>query len=303
MNARRMARVLSHLLALVVLVVSGAYLLIYLYRWEWNRALVAGVFFVATEIVLAASTILARLRELERRLDDDRSRGLPAAAVTRGGDTSRFPWLESSDRLGVFIPVLLGVGVILSALAYLVERLASWTAPPTGSQDTARVRARLGSVGGALTGATPGSLRPDAWDLRDPGASMVRVGSLASAAVVLLVTALLVTAAVNVLADATMNRPDPELDGRVSRIDLDVDQKGKREPAAAVAEALWVSCRGTLPGEEGTATITPLGPDRARITLDVALGTNGERRFTGCLQDGTLDLVRAEVVAFENVPA
>jgi hypothetical protein len=117
----------------------------------------------------------------------------------------------------------------------------------------------------------------------------------------MLVAALLVTAAVNVLADATMNRPDPELSGRISRIDLEVEQKGTVDPPVDVAEALWVSCRGTLPAEAGTATITPLGPDGARITLDVALGTNGERRFTGCLQDGTLDLVRAEVVGFENV--
>jgi hypothetical protein len=100
-----------------------------------------------------------------------------------------------------------------------------------------------------------------------------------------------------------MNRPDPDLAGRVSRLEIDVDQKGAIDPVDDVAEALWVSCRGTLPDEAERATITPLGADGARITLDVALGTNGERRFTGCLEDGTLDLVRAEVVRFENVPA
>ena len=68
----------QRLLAGIVLVLSGAYMMIYLYRWEWNRAIISGVFFVAAEVALATSMILRRLR---------RARG-PRAA-TGGAVTAR----------------------------------------------------------------------------------------------------------------------------------------------------------------------------------------------------------------------
>jgi hypothetical protein len=45
---------LGRLLSAVVLLASGAYVFIYLVRWEWNRALIAGLFFQAVEMVLVA---------------------------------------------------------------------------------------------------------------------------------------------------------------------------------------------------------------------------------------------------------
>ena len=51
------ARVLGRVLVVVVLVASGAYFLVYLYRWQWNRALVSGLFFVAAEIAVVASVV------------------------------------------------------------------------------------------------------------------------------------------------------------------------------------------------------------------------------------------------------
>jgi len=154
MNAGRIARLLWHLLALVVLVVSGAYLLIYLHRWEWNRALVSGLFLVAAEVVL--------------------------------------------------------VGVVLSAIAYLVERLAAATAPVIGDEGSARRLAALEPLRGGLvpstrTGGVPGGRE---WDLVTPGPRLVHVGSALTGAVVLLVSALLATSLVSVLWDVAVNRPD-----------------------------------------------------------------------------------------------
>ena len=68
MTAERLVRLVGRLLGLVVLIVSGAYLLIYLYRWEWNRALVAGIFFVSAEVAIASGVILSRLRAIEDHL-------------------------------------------------------------------------------------------------------------------------------------------------------------------------------------------------------------------------------------------
>jgi hypothetical protein len=311
MSARRMARLLWHLLAFVVLGVSGAYLLIYLYRWEWNRALVSGLFFIAAEVLLVGSTILERLRRIEQRSDersDDRS-GLPTSTVVRGAadeEGGPFPWLEESHGVGVFVPVLVGLGVVLSALAYLVERLAASTAPAIRDEGVSRRMASLDPMSTRFLPppAAPG-LPPDrAWDLSGHGPHLVRVGSAASGIIVLLVSALVVTAIVNVLADVATNRPDPELVGRVSVVDMEISQKieGARS-ADTVAEAFWISCRGTLPDQVTARSIELVAAGRVRIVLDPAIGRNSRRRFVGCLEDLNLDQVLADVEGVWNVPA
>ena len=137
MTADRVARLIGRLLGLVVLVASGAYLLIYLYRWEWNRALVAGIIFVSAEVAIASGVILSRLRAIEDHL----ARGQPPAPTAGAASPERrspFAWLKpDSSQMGVFIPVLLGAGVILSTLAYLVERIARFTAAPVAEHDLA----------------------------------------------------------------------------------------------------------------------------------------------------------------------
>src|SRR3546814_19906793 len=54
--------------------VGGAYTIIYLVRWEWNRAIIAALFFVAVELVFVAMVVVDRLRAIEARLDDLASR-------------------------------------------------------------------------------------------------------------------------------------------------------------------------------------------------------------------------------------
>ncbi|HEX6230638.1 MAG TPA: hypothetical protein VF029_02890, partial [Actinomycetota bacterium] len=119
----------------------------------------------------------------------------------------------------------------------------------------------------------------------------------------LAVLALLLTAAINVLADVTVNRPDPRLLGQLSVIELSVGQRSGDRSDVRVTEALWVSCRGVLPDEVATRSIEAIGSSSVRIVLQPALGHNTQRRFVGCLQDATLDLVQAEVTSFDNVPA
>src|SRR5207249_1491199 len=128
-------RRLACLSAIFVLLSSGAYVFIYLYRWEWNRALIAGVLFVATEVGLVGALILDRLRGIERRLDAATSRHSQALArdvalghLQASAPTARnhFAWLrprpEDSTINGI-APVLMGAGVGLSALAWLVGRV------------------------------------------------------------------------------------------------------------------------------------------------------------------------------------
>ena len=120
----------------VVLAGAGAYVFIYLARWEWNRALLAGIFFLAAEVAMAAAILLERMRRMERRLGTAGREDTPPPALARIRETAPppsdpFAWLRPrSDQLGVFVPILMGVGVVASGLAWLVERLARATAGP-----------------------------------------------------------------------------------------------------------------------------------------------------------------------------
>ncbi|MGH9209376.1 MAG: hypothetical protein ACRD2C_01695 [Acidimicrobiales bacterium] len=140
--------------AAVTMAASGWYVVAYLGRWEWNRAIVAGVIFVAAEVGLLGVLLLDRLSRLHHRLDafDDERRARAQAharrpAAARSGDDSLllvrvheaaptprkpFSWLDdTSQRTSVFVPVLLGAGVLLSGAAWAVERIGRLTAGPS----------------------------------------------------------------------------------------------------------------------------------------------------------------------------
>jgi len=162
MSAKR----LGWILGAATLLGSGTYLLIYLYRWEWNRALTAGVFLLVAEVALVAGAILERLRGMEERLagatpagsTENPSRVLTQLRQSAPPARDHFAWLSPrQDQLGVFVPVLMGAGAVLSGLAWLVERLARRTAQPALEQ---RLAARLDALGlphGGLVGPAPGA--------------------------------------------------------------------------------------------------------------------------------------------------
>jgi hypothetical protein len=128
-----MAGKIAKLFGFIVLAASGMYVFVYLYRWEWNRALISAAFFLAAELALFASAILDRLRRLDAKIDDAVHRKEVARShlqATAPPARDHFAWLSpsKSGELNVFVPVLLGAGVVLSALAWLVERLSRATA-------------------------------------------------------------------------------------------------------------------------------------------------------------------------------
>jgi hypothetical protein len=121
-------RKIAVILLLVTLVTSVWYFFAYLTWWEWNRALVAGILLVAAEVGLLTIFVLSRLDRLGRRIADtsraEQIRRRLDAAPTR---SATFAWLRDPNRMNVFVPVLLGAGVIASGLAWLVERIARLT--------------------------------------------------------------------------------------------------------------------------------------------------------------------------------
>jgi hypothetical protein len=125
-----------------VLVGSGAYLFVYLYRWEWNRAHTAGLFLVVAEVALVALVLDSRISRLETRVADGRrapeavrNHIREAAPPTR----TNFAWLKpDGTSTNVFVPALMGAGMVMSGLAWLIERLGRATAKPVLEGDLAR---------------------------------------------------------------------------------------------------------------------------------------------------------------------
>ena len=48
-----------------------------------------------------------------------------------------FAWLAKPEQMNVFVPVLMGAGVLLSGIAWLVERLARATVTPVAERGLA----------------------------------------------------------------------------------------------------------------------------------------------------------------------
>jgi hypothetical protein len=106
-------------------------------RWEWNRALFFGLIVVIAEVGLATGLVLRKLTDLQRSREVDPA-VLAVLRESRPGSPDRFAWLkQTSSRTNVFITFLVGGGVVLSAAAWMVDRIASKTSTPRGEESLA----------------------------------------------------------------------------------------------------------------------------------------------------------------------
>lgn len=123
---------LSWTIAVVALIATASYLFIYIYRWEWHRALLVGILFLATLVGVCTALVLRRLTALAARtpVPDERPPGALERLRAAPVETRPFPWLrpESLDRTHIFIPVLLGGGFVVSGIAWAIERVAGSSA-------------------------------------------------------------------------------------------------------------------------------------------------------------------------------
>jgi hypothetical protein len=287
MTGRSVARGVARLLTVVVLVVSGAYLILYLYRWEWNRAVISGVFFIAAEIALATTLQLDALRQ---RADRELAVPMTITAANAARPREPFGWLTRNDRLGVFVPVLLGAGVLLSALAYVVERVAGVFAGPPVDRHSARLVAidlPLGSE------KSPGL---EARAL--PAVNGVRIlRSLVAFAAVGLVA----VAGIDQLADATQSRlVEREANTGATAVAMVVDQRRLDRPVVELAEAVWVACRSVAPPGAALEDVKRTSGNTVELLVRPALGELRRRRVFGCLEDATIERVRVDVTGWTN---
>ena len=155
------ARLLRTVLGGLTLAASGAYTFIYLYRWEWNRALMSAAIFIAAEVAVMGSLLSQRLKVISHRLDDQAaapSRPAPAAVLRRerihaAQPPARvgFAWLSRPEQMNVFVPVLMGAGVLMSGIAWVVERLARATVTPMAEKGLATQLGTLALPEGGFT--------------------------------------------------------------------------------------------------------------------------------------------------------
>ncbi|MDQ3680930.1 MAG: hypothetical protein M3378_10405 [Actinomycetota bacterium] len=143
-------KVIAWLAGLGTLLASGAYMVVSLNRWEWNRALFFGLILLMAEVGLGVALVLRRLARLEGRGAMD-----PAVAEilreTRSVSPNRFEWLKEPGRdLNVFITFLVGGGMIISAVAWVVDRVASKTATAEAEHRLARQLAPISHPRGGL---------------------------------------------------------------------------------------------------------------------------------------------------------
>lgn len=291
-------------LGLAVAVVSAAatavYTIVYLYRWEWHRALVAAVFLVVAEVALATVAILRRLSALDERLDGLAAAPAPPEAidvlhrVRESAPPPRpvFAWLTPQGT-NVFLPILLGAGVLASAAAWVVETLARATARPVLER---RLATRLGALGLPAGGL----LRPAPAMVATPSRRAQRLLQRGGLTVVVVAG---LAVGIAELADATQSRPHRARTGVRTVVELELHGQLAAAIPERVLTSLWESCAGTLRRNLPEPVVTELDGSRFRLEVPADLGGSTSRRIHGCLEDAALDQVQAGVVMLTSAPA
>ncbi|MEU8755704.1 hypothetical protein [Streptomyces chartreusis] len=296
-------RKIAYVLAALAATGAGTYLIVYLYRWQWQRALICGVLLLIIEVMLFGLVTLGRLNRIEERLRDTdrRQRELDARqedVLTRlrepatAREETRFRWLEDpADRSFVFVPVLMVAGVVLSGLAWVVQKLASTTAGPAER----RLAGRL-----AVLAAPDPAASGDLEDLPAPGsgrrtARAATVGALSVALLAVLIVA---------LADLTQTRGEETNEHEATSVLVQVDLRGtdlSTGRRALAAEQIWERCRDSTSAPLKHAPLGELGDGMFAGVVRPALTDHDLMRLRGCLEDATLERAHLTVVAVNDV--
>ncbi|MEU6377886.1 hypothetical protein [Streptomyces sp. NPDC046909] len=287
---------------------AGTYLVVYLYRWQWQRALLCGVLLLVVEVLLLGIVLLGRLTRIEDRLSASDQRQREQAARQEDAlarlrqpaaepDETRFRWLEDpADRAYVFVPVLMVTGVLLSGLAWVVQRVASATARPAERRLAGRLT--------VLTAPDPAS-PDDLEDLPSPAAARPKGRTVRVAAVGVVGVALLGGLVVG-LADLTQTREEGANDSAATSVVVQVDMRGPDTTAARrslAAQQVWERCRDSTSVPLRHATLGDLGDGLFAGVVRPALTDHDRLRLRGCLEDATLERAHLTVVGIGDADA
>ncbi|WP_435130912.1 hypothetical protein [Actinacidiphila sp. bgisy144] len=285
---------------------AAVYLVVYLYRWEWQRAVLCGVLLLAVEGFLVLAILLGRMGRLERRLNDSDAR---AEEIRRRLEHAReqsathpFRWLgdgrgdgadpgEGASRTFVFVPILMVTGAALSGVAWVIQRIAAATARPGAERRLAGRLAPLAAPPGGVHGAVP--------QLEDrpavPPARRLRV--LLSVAGAVAAVALLVWG-VYALADATETREEARPNAAATTVVFQVKVHGRADAPARelAARDLWEGCRRSTSAPSPDASLGVLSDGVYAGVIRPALSPHDVLRLRGCLTDASANRVSAKVL-------
>lgn len=289
---------------------AGTYVVIYLYRWQWQRAILCGVLLLVVEVMLLGIMLLGRLSRIEEQVretqDQMRESGRKQQdALARLRETpaprsaGQFRWLdEPAERTYVFVPVLMVTGVVLSGLAWVVQRVASATAKPAEQ----RLAGRL-----AVLAASDPAAGTDLEDL-PPAGGRHSAGRMARATAVGAVGVALLGALVVGLANLTETREQKANDSEATSVLVQVDLRGSGssitdERRALAAHQVWEQCRDSTSVPLSRATLGDLGDGVFAGTVRPALTEHDQMRLRGCLEDAALDRAHLTVVGIGDADA
>lgn len=166
---------LMWLFALGTFLAAGVYSVISLNRWEWSRALYFGLVVLVAEVGLATGLVL---RKLDRQAEEDAVERDEVRDILRTSRVShdRFRWLAPDQvvsRSNVFITMVVGGGILLSGLAWLLDKVAANT---TTSLQEGRLAGDLTRIAYPSDGLLPDDvtvLAQQLPDLDDPQLRML----------------------------------------------------------------------------------------------------------------------------------
>ncbi|MDX2931027.1 hypothetical protein [Streptomyces ipomoeae] len=277
---------------------AGVYFVIYLYRWQWQRAILCGVLLLIVGVLLLGIVLLGRLSRIEERIRENDRRQQDVLA--RLGQTQarergdRFRWLEDpTSRTYVFVPVLMVAGVALSGIAWLVQRIASATARPTAER---RLAGRL-----AVLTAPESAPDTDLEDVRPPvGGGRRRTARLVTVGVV---GAALLASLVVGLAELTQTRKVEANEAEATSVLVRVDMRGvasTKERQTMAARQAWERCRNSTSVPLRQTTLGDLGDGLFAGVLRPALTDHDRLRLRGCLEDADVDRAHLTVVGIDD---
>ncbi|MBT2511616.1 hypothetical protein J7I98_38730 [Streptomyces sp. ISL-98] len=287
---------------------TAVYLFVYLYRWEWQRAVTSGLLLLVVEVFLVATVLVSRLSRLERRLDETEARAEEVQRrleQSREGAPERFRWLDTrhlGDRNNandtfVFVPVLMATGVALSAAALLIQKIAGATGRAGAERRLAGRLVRLAAPPGGVRADIPGIDERPAVPPSRPVRTLTR-------AALGLVGAVMITVLTFVLADAVQTRQVPVPDSAASTVVFRVEVRSADTGVARdlAARDFWETCRRSTAAASEHAQLTKLEHGVYAGVVRPALPDHDLLRLRGCLMDASANRAQAEVLGEGQAP-
>ncbi|MFC8198895.1 hypothetical protein ACFWBR_39870 [Streptomyces sp. NPDC060006] len=280
-------------------VYAGYYTVLYLTRWEWQRALISAALLIVIEVFLATALLLTRLSRLEDRLEQSDARVEEVRKrleQTRDPVPNHFNWLAAVDRTElngthrtfVFVPVLMVAGAALSAIALVIQKVAGATVRPSAER---RLAGRLAALTAPpLTATVPVKSRP--------AVPPARTGRKAFAVAVAVGGLLLVPLLWSALADATQTRAEQSPDAASTTMVFHVETYGDQSNQAVqlAAQDLWETCRRSTAATNDNATLNRMNDGVYTGVIRPALPSHDVVRLRGCLQDANTNRTSAVVL-------